>query len=320
MLDKFRGNNFSKRQKRLRGEILDVYQYEVFPNELRVQIVQIWEKTFPRTALLFSDDPNDPYRTVVEYLRHERAVIRLPSSVTVDADNYFGELANNFSQEKDNEKALDVVEASFREIEERKFSNRTNRLAGVYQIPDSEVSDAIDDLNFRFKEHGFGYRYESKQIFRIDDEFVHEEVVKPALRILNQPQFAGAREEFLKAHEHYRKRNMKDSLSSCLKAFESVMKAICDMRGWQYDKNTSTAKVLIKICFDNELVPKFWESHYSSLQSLLESGVPTARNRLSGHGQGTTPTSVPDYLAAYMLHLTAATIVFLVEAEKELQN
>ncbi len=318
MLDNFRGNIFSKRQKRLRGEILDVYQYEVFPNELRVQIVQIWEKTFQGRALLFPHDTNDPYWTVVEYLRHERGVIRLPSSVTVGAGNYFGELANNFFQEKDNGKALDVVEASFREIEERKYSNRNSQLSLVYKIQDSEVSDAIDNLNFRFKEHGFGYRYESKQIIQIDDEFVHEEVVKPALRILNQPQFAGAREEFLKAHEHYRKRNMKDGLSSCLKAFESVMKAICDMRGWQYDKNTSTAKVLIQICFENELIPKFWESHYSSLRSLLESGVPTGRNKLSGHGQGTTPTSVPDYLVAYMLHLTAATIVFLVEAEKEL--
>ena len=98
------------------------------------------------------------------------------------------------------------------------------------------------------------------------------------------------------------------------------MKAICDMRGWQYDKDRSTAKALIKICFDNELIPQIWESHYSTLRSLLESGVPTGRNKLGSHGQGTAPTSVPNYLAAYMLHMTATTIVFLAEAEKELQN
>ena len=178
----------------------------------------------------------------------------------------------------------------------------------------------IDELNQRFKEHGVGYRFESGQIIQIDEDLIHEEVVKPALRILNQPQFAGAQEEFLKAHELYRKGDTKDSLSNCLKAFESVMKAICDKRGWQYDKDRSTAQALINICFDNGLIPKFWESHYSSLRSLLESGVPTGRNRRGGHGQGTAPTSVPDYLAAYMLHLTATTIVFLAEAEKELQN
>ena len=139
-------------------------------------------------------------------------------------------------------------------------------------------------------------------------------------RWANHKQFEGAQEEFLNAHEHYRKRNMKDALNSCLKAFESVMKTICDKRGWQYDKNTSTAKGLINICFDNELIPKFWESHYSHLRLLLESGVPAGRNKTSAHGQGPTSTSVPDYLAAYMLHSTAATIVFLAEAEKELQN
>ena len=34
---------FSKRQKRLRGEVTDVYQYEDIPQELRVQIVRIWQ-------------------------------------------------------------------------------------------------------------------------------------------------------------------------------------------------------------------------------------------------------------------------------------
>ena len=320
MLDKFRGNIFSKRQKRLCGEILDVYEYDVIPYKLQVQIVQIWKRTFQEHTLRFQYEPENPYRIAVEYLRHERGEFKLPSSGTLTDYDYSTELANNFLQEQDNEKALDVVEAIFRLIEERKHSNKNSRLPYDYRIPDSEVSIAINDLNFKFKENGVGYRYESNQIIRVDDEFIHDEVVKPALRILNQPQFAGAREEFMKAHEHYRKRDMKDALSSCLKAFESVMKAICDMRGWQYDKNTSTAKDIIKICFDNELIPKFWESHYSSLRSLLESGVPTGRNKLSGHGQGTTPTSVPDYLATYMLHLTAATIVFLAEAEKGLPN
>ena len=257
MLDKFRGNIFSKRQERLRGEILDVYEYDVIPYKLQVQIVQIWKRAFQEHALRYQHDPENPYRIVVEYLRHERGRLKLPSSGPLTDYDYFTELANNFLQERDIEMALDVVEAIFRLIEERKSSNKNNRLPYDRRIPDSEVSIAIDDLNFRLNEHGVGYRYESNQIIKIDDEYVHEEVIKPALRILNQPQFAGAREEFLNAHEHYRKRNMKDALSSCLKAFESVMKAICDKRGWKYDKNTSTAKGLIKICFDNELIPKF---------------------------------------------------------------
>jgi len=34
---------FSKRQKRLRGDVPDVYSYDEVPQPLRVQIVHIWQ-------------------------------------------------------------------------------------------------------------------------------------------------------------------------------------------------------------------------------------------------------------------------------------
>ena len=156
------------------------------------------------------------------------------------------------------------------------------------------------------------------KIVRIDSEYLHSEVTKPALRILHKKHYAGARQEFLSAHQHYRKGEAKEALNDCLKAFESVMKAICDKRRWTY-RNDVTAKGLIDICLNKELIPSFWQSHYSALRSLLESGVPTGRNKLSGHGQGTAPVAVPDHLAAYMLHMTASAIVFLAEAEAQLK-
>ena len=48
----------------------------------------------------------------------------------------------------------------------------------------------------------------------------------------------------------------------------------------------------------------------------FESGAPTVRNKEAGHGQGSEPVNVPEYLAAYVLHLTASNIVLLVEAYK----
>ena len=196
------------------------------------------------------------------------------------------------------EKVLDAVELSFQVIGR---------------------DDAIEELNQRFKEHGFGYQFTNGQIIRIDSEFTHTEIVKPALRLLGKKQYAGAQQEFLKAHEHYRKGNAKEALNECLKAFESVMKAICNKRKWSYSNN-ATAKPLIQVCFDKGLIPSFWQSHYSSLRNLLESSVPTGRNKLSGHGQGTTPEAVPDRLVAYMLHMTASAIVFLAEADEKAPN
>ena len=37
---------FSKRQKRLRGEVPDVYRDDDIPQELRIQVVHIWQDVF----------------------------------------------------------------------------------------------------------------------------------------------------------------------------------------------------------------------------------------------------------------------------------
>lgn len=91
------------------------------------------------------------------------------------------------------------------------------------------------------------------------------------------------------------------------------MKTICKKSGWSYSER-ATAKDLINVMFKNELIPKYLETYFASLRSLLESGVPTVRNKTSGHGQGEFPVDVPEYLASYVLHLTASNIVLLVEA------
>src|SRR5690606_39202838 len=140
----------------------------------------------------------------------------------------------------------------------------------------------------------------------------------PALHLLNSKRFAGAQEEFLKAHEHYRKQNTKEALNEALKAFESTLKVIAKKRGWTL-KERPTSKDLIDAAFAHGLIPSFWQSHFSGLRSVLEGGVPTGRNRLSGHGQGEALQPVPDELAAYILHLTASTIVFLVRCDEAMK-
>ena len=210
-------------------------------------------------------------------------------------------------QEKDVARILDVVELSCRMIG-RSRSNGDGTFIKAVEIE--------EEFNHRFKEHGVGYCFAEGKIIRVDSEFIHSETVRPALRILDRRQYAGAREEFLKAHEHHRNGNTKEALNECLKSLESVMKSVCDKSGWAYNER-ATASKLIDICFDNELIPAFWQSQFDALQSLLKSGVPTARNRLGGHGQGATPKPVPGYVAGYALHMTAAAIVFLADAEAD---
>ena len=143
------------------------------------------------------------------------------------------------------------------------------------------------------------------------------EVVKPALGLLNSGGFDGPADEFIRAFEHYRHGSDKEAVVEALKAFESTMKAICTARNWPYPSN-GTAKQLMEVLFDKGLIPSMLDSHFTNLRVAMESGLPTLRNKTSGHGQGATPIQIPPHFAAYALHLAATNIVFLVEAHKAL--
>jgi hypothetical protein len=218
-------------------------------------------------------------------------------------------LTNFILSESNAERVIDSIELSFEMI------GQIATVAGG-RLSDS-VEKATRELNSRFQEHAFGYRFENGEIIRIDSEFIHQEIVKPALAVLSGRMYQGAQDEFLKAHEHYRHGNTKEAMNEALKAIESTMKAICDKRKWAYDTNAPAQK-LIQNCFDNGLIPLFWQSQLTALKTLLESSVPTGRNKLSGHGQGTTPVEVPQHIAGYVLHMTAAAVVFLADSEKNL--
>jgi hypothetical protein len=181
--------------------------------------------------------------------------------------------------------------------------------------------DAIE-LSCRYIEKsGISYDYTTYVRTKLkpaeDSQFLHAEVIKPALALLHDKRYQGANDEFLKAREHYRKGEVKECLANCLKALESTLKAICKIRGWAFQP-TDTAKALFDTCFKNDLVPAFFQSHYAALKSTLESGVPTVRNKLGGHGQGPQVVTVPPHYAAYALHMTGSAIQFLIEAEKSL--
>ena len=306
---------FSRRQKRIRGDFPDIYQYHDIPNSLRVQIIHIIRERINRRDEYYgrSENTKEDYKFIVDALCREYGVFILPPSTNRYQEQYDEELFNFFLQIDDPEKCIDVIELCFRFIDKitDKFEYRNDRSAR------ENADDAIRELNQRLKDNGVGYEYVEGEIIRIDSQLIHSEVVKPALRLLNVKMYRGAHEEFISAYDHYRHGNHKEALNDCLKSFESAMKSICEKRGWAYNKG-DTASKLIKILFDNGLVPDFWQTQLSSLRSLLESSIPTGRNKLSGHGQGSIPVVVPDYLTAYMLHMTASTLVFLTTADEKL--
>ena len=302
---------FSKREKRKRGEFPDVYQYDDIPHQLRVQIVHIIRDAFglPEVSLGPYDKVQKTFEFIHGALCREYGVLELRER----SESRFDAVLNFLLQVEESEKAIDVIEFSFRVIDGHVRKNQHE-----FRGRDISPDDAIDELNHRFREHGVGYQYESGMMIRIDSQLIHSEVVQPTLNLLQDPKFKGANQEFLSAHEHYRNRKHKECLNDCLKAVESCLKAICKARKWHYSER-DTANRLLEIVFNNGLIPNFMQSHFSALRNTLESGVPTVRNRLGGHGQGSQIVSVPEWMAAYTLHLTASNIHLLANADNEMK-
>ena len=263
----------------------------------------------PSTTFDNISGSEDPYQLIHSILCREYGVFILGSKY----DSYSESVSKFLLQTEETEKAIDVIELGFRYIDRVVRESPED-----FERREISPDDAINELNQRFRRHGVGYQYESGMLVRVDSQLIHCEVVRPTLNLLQDSKYEGTNEEFLSAHEHYRNRRYKECLTECLKAFESCLKAICKARTWPY-REKDTAKRLLEIVFNHGLIPNFMQSHFSALRNTLEAGVPTIRNRLGGHGQGSQIVSVPESIAAYALHLTASNILLLTRAENEMK-
>jgi AbiJ N-terminal domain 4 len=289
----------------------EVYKYDHLPIQFKNQVIHIWNNTLSAYPLFTSPGY---WSSIYTYLIEEWGLDpRLASNV--EARSF--EMCCIFLRDEkiSIENVIDLIELTFRLIEntwERMIKNQRN-----LSYCGQSANSAIDKLNARFREHSIGYQYNNGQIIRVDSDFVHAEVVIPALNLLSSQEFSGAAQEFLAAHKYYREQEYKEAIANASKAFESTLKTICTRFKWDYKKN-DTSRKLVMIVLEKELIPKYLQDHITGLNNLIESTV-TVRNNTAGHGDGERPKDVSEYFAGYALHITASNIVFLVEAYKSHQ-
>lgn len=301
---------FSKRKKRAENAGRpDVYRYDKIPPEFRIQVIHLWVSALgsmlgnPRYGL---SETGLRWQEIHDALAREHGRFSLGDR---DLDPFTQ--CQQFIQAANVEGVLDIIEVSFGVLLAQPIPHYEYERLGIRQTPD----DAVRELNRRFEEHRLGYRYDGGKIIKLDSQYLHEETVRPALTLLTDEQFTGALAEFMSGHEHYRHGRYKEAIVDSLKAFESTMKTILQRRRWPFDANASAQK-LIQVVFEKELLPTYLTNHFTGLRTMLEGGVPTVRNKTSGHGQGPEEVKVPAYLAAYALHVCASNIVLLIEAHR----
>ena len=201
---------------------------------------------------------------------------------------------------------LDFVEMIFRHWEpglnSQQLVTSVNGFLEIDNLPYA-VTDFVwqstGDTHYRSME-----LVEYPRVIRRENEVIHSTAIQPALEFLATPGFTSANQEFLGALSHYRKGEYSDCLTKCGSSFESVMKVICDRRGWSYNQ-TDTASTLLDIVFPHTTLDPFFK------QPIFL--VATIRNRLSGsHGAGTQQRNVPAHVANYALTATASVILLLV--------
>ncbi|MFM5599476.1 STM4504/CBY_0614 family protein [Aeromonas sp. 55A] len=306
---------YAKRQKRLRGEFNDVYQYEDIPRRLRFQILKIYENLFTLRDRVM----NPVYANVKELIENEIGD-NLPHDVFAISQysekNYETQVLFSYVENYcDTDGFLSVLEVVIDRVD--KYSKR-----GTLSV---DIDSLIDEINTRFRESAVGYQIDknSLHIIKIESEFIQSEVMLPILTALNsEPMYAGSQNEFMTAHDHYRHGRYRDAISSCGNSFESMLKAIHEKRGWDYEKGKATASPLIDSCSANGLFPEWQKMQHKEInnifKSIIKTGVPKVRNEKGSHGQGPEVIEIPEHLASYMIHLTATNLLFLANAEKAL--
>lgn len=301
---------YSLRQKRAAQAGQPVlYVYDPIPRQMRVQAIHAMHLALG-TAWVRNDRENPLWiHSEMTIMREHGMLERVNANGYASKDrvtSYIVDVATT-------EAFLDGVEIGF----------RVGQLAyGPFTTDNDDVgrvNDSIIELNRRFSQHDLGFAFVGWPgiITRVDSQYIHAQVVESAIHQLSVAGWDGPLEEFMRAHKHYRHGNNKEAMNEALKAFESTMKAIIQDQGWHYEENWQ-AKNLIQVLFDNHLLPSPLESYFGGIRSVLQSGVPTLRNRQSGHGQGSAISVVPAYIAAFTLHLTASNIVFLLSAHAEM--
>lgn len=143
------------------------------------------------------------------------------------------------------------------------------------------------------------------QIILRESEVLHQTAIEPTLNLLTHPAFKSANNEFREALADYRRGDFLDCVTKCGSSFESVMKIICDQKGWPYQQTDTAATLLNKIFTNTTLKPFFKDP------IIL---IATMRNRLSSaHGAGTQSPIVPKHVCGFAINTTAAAILLLVE-------
>jgi hypothetical protein len=294
-----------RERARLGADAPDVYTYDELSRTLCVQLIHIWRRHIGDSSRSERGNHYGQHRPTTMWAAIYATFTETLGVLSLGKGNSEQEQCYHFLLDHSQpiNDRLSLIEIVCRIMEADHFRAPQDR------------AEAIEHVNARFRQHRVGFEFANDRIVNISNQFVHAEIMIPALVLLSDPEFQGANDEFMNAHGHYRAGRFKEAIVDALKAFESTMKTIAKARTIEVEE-TPTASKLLDALLTAGLFPSELQTHFTGLRTALQSGLPTIRNKTAAHGQGEEIVSAPIFLAAHALHLAATNIVFLVECHK----
>jgi len=162
------------------------------------------------------------------------------------------------------------------------------------------------ELNDFFTRDRLAYRMDKDgNIVKIGSELIYQNVLSPAVTLLETSGFKGPLEEYRKSLDYYRKKDAKNAIHWANNAFESTLKAVTE-------KANGEASKLIEEAIKAGLLPRYYEKTFQLL--------PITRNNMGGHGQGAKPVEINDSYAEFAINLAGVLIIFLIRRYHESQT
>lgn len=183
---------------------------------------------------------------------------------------------------------LDAIEAWFEAAQEKPGREAEGEVNQLLAIQRSE------------------WRFVNGSAIRIDSEYLHEEIVAGALRLMAEAGAAGAQEEFQAALAALSSGDCKKAVTEAHKSVESTMKCVLE-------KQTGNFGGLLAEVVKSGIVPQYYQEFLVHFQKLALGAVKERNLPGRGHGQGAEPQEVSPGLARFALHLAGAINVFLIE-------
>ena len=308
---------FFFRKRRTGKAVPDLYKYNVAPEFLRRQICSAFDdgigtyivKTFlidryaPNANSIWLEIDRSCRKELVSYVQYE-----FDANL---ADRFFNYVIN----EKDIDQFLSAVEIGCMQLSMLSHPHEQPQCRAAKQ----EGKDSIDEINQRFQQHGVGYQFENGRIIRVDSKLAHAEIIKPALSILSDPIFSNANKNFMTAHRHYRDGIYSSCIVEANRAFESMLKTICDREGWSYESG-DRVKDLVKAIKNGGLFANEFQKSLDNFVNMLNTCLSSVRNNSGAHGEGQGADPVTSRTARYALNMAAANILFLGECYQEMKS